>query len=153
MMAWRAISINKEIYNKPVDAPEEIKRMGVVKIKLFLPPTDRPNCVSAEHDKKNGIFKIKFQYSILEKGRYLFVNDQASLLIGEQSGKPLMIEIKKIEEDTINEIHLTNFIRQDLEKFITDKLDALRDFRQKVNMQRMKEFLESQAPDLAKAVA
>jgi hypothetical protein len=152
-MTWRAISINKEIYNKAIDAPEEIKKMGVVKIKLFLPPSDVPNCVISEHDRKNGIFKIKFQYVIQEKGRYLFSNDQASLLIGEQSGKPIVIEIKKIDEDKINEIHLTNFIRKDLEKFIADNIGGIQDLRQKTNIERTKEFLESQASDLVKATA
>lgn len=150
-MTWRAISINKEIYNKPVDAPEEIRQMGAVKINLFLPPTDIPKFVRAEQG--NNSFVIKFVYSLPEKGKFLFSNDQANFLVGEESGKPLAIEIKNVRENKIDKIELTHFIRNDLDNFISSKLPALQQLRQRANVERAQEFLRSQTSDLVSTTA
>lgn len=152
-MSWRAISINKEIYNRAVDAPEEIRQMGKVRINLFLPPTDIPESVVAEHDKNTDTFRIRFQYSLSEKGVYLFINEQASLKIGQQSGKPLEIEIKNIHKEKIDKIQLTNFLRKDLESLISGKLLEVGDLRRKTNLERTQEFINEKASDLAEANA
>jgi len=151
-VSWRAIIINKEIYSKPIE-PEAVGGLGEIKINLFLPPTDIPKSVYVELDKKADAFRIKFQYSLEEKGRVLFSNDQASFSIGEQTGKPLLIEIKRIVLDKINKISLTNFIKKDLENFISSSLGEIHDLRKRANVNRVKEFLTQQAPELAGAMA
>jgi hypothetical protein len=150
-MSFRHLSINKEIYSKPIKKPRELKsRMN---ISLYLPPTDIPEAILALYEKNIDSFKIKFQYSILEKGKYLFSNKQAKFLIGEKSGKPLMIEIKDIKKNNIDEIHIKNFIEKNLEGFIEEKLSEILDLRQKTNIERVKEVLTDNASDLAKIAA
>lgn len=71
-MTWRAISINKEIYDRPLEAPEEIIKMGKVDIALFLPPSDIPEFISPAYDRHNDIFFINFKYFDQEKEKSYF---------------------------------------------------------------------------------
>ena len=57
-MTLRAITVNKEVYKKAIDAPEEILKLKKVHIDLFLPPTDIPYLVTANFEEKKDRFII-----------------------------------------------------------------------------------------------
>ena len=67
MKQMRAISINKELYNRPLDSPEEIKKMKKMKIELFLPPGDIPQFIYPKYNEKEDNLIIEFKYMDEEK--------------------------------------------------------------------------------------
>lgn len=150
-MTWRAISINKEIYDRPLEAPEEIIKMGKVDIALFLPPSDIPEFISPAYDRHNDIFFINFKYFDQEKEKELFSEENIRLLIGDYSGKPLRIEIKNVKKDSINTIQLTHIIREDISRLIEERINQLGDLRKISNLKCADEVLKENAEVLAEA--
>lgn len=152
-MTFRAISINKAIYDKPVDAPQEILKMGQVNIKLFLPPSDTPQYIFATQDKNKDIFCINFQYSNQEKEKNLFDTELANLIIGEFSGKPIRIEIKNVNAHRIDVIALTNIIRDDISQLIQAEMNKLGGLSEKSNLIKAREILTEKAQEIAQEMA
>jgi hypothetical protein len=152
-MTWRAISINKEIYRKPLDSPGEVKKKSRMGISLFLPPSDVPQFVYPEYREKEDVFTINFKYTDEEKEKELFKQKNIRLVIGIYSGKPLRIEIRDIRRENINEIQLTRIIRDDVGNLIEQNIDKVKELREKSNLKCAKEVLKQTAGSLAAEAA
>jgi len=148
-MTFRAIEINKSIYDEPVDASQEILKKGKVVIKLFLPPSDVPQYIFPNYDTNRDIFCINFKYSDQEKEKKVFDTETANLIIGEFSGKPIRIEVKCVKVQHINTIALSNIIRQDIHQLTQQQIDKIRDLRGKSNLIKMQAVLTEKAQEIA----
>ena len=151
-MTWRAISINREIYNKAMDNSNETTKIKNLKIELYLPPADIPQAVDAAQDKNKDIFTIYFQYTNSEKEKELFDQDNIKLVIGDQSGKPLRIEIRNIIKEQISQVKLTNIIRNDIGRLIESRINNVADGREKANLRCTEEVLKESADKIAQLV-
>jgi len=153
MKQMRAISINKELYNRPLDSPEEIKKMKKMKIELFLPPGDIPQFIYPKYNEKEDNLIIEFKYMDEEKERELFNRENVRFIIGEYSGKPLKIEIRNIKKENITRIELTNKIGS-INKLIEENITKTRDLRlrEKSNLSFAGEILSQNANELANQV-
>lgn len=152
MKQMRAISINKELYNQPLDSPEEIKKMKKMKIELFLPPSDIPQFIYPEYKEKEDNLIIEFKYMDKEKEKELFNRENVRFIIGEYSGKPLKIEIHNIKKENINRIELINKISSGLNRLLEDNIAKIKDLREKSNLSIAKQVLNENAEKLASQV-
>lgn len=151
MKQMRAISINKELYNQPLDSPEEIKKMRKMKIELYLPPSDIPQFIYPEYKEKEDNLIIEFKYMDKEKEKELFDRENVRFTIGEFSGKPLKIEIRNIKKENINRIELINKIGS-INKLIEENITKIRDLREKSNLSIAREILSQNANELVNQV-
>jgi len=149
-MTFRAIEINKSIYDKAVDSSQETIKKSQVNIKLFLPPSDVPQYISPNYDANKDIFCINFKYPDQEKEKKIFNTIEADLIIGEESGKPIRIEIKNVKAHNINTIALTNIIGQDIPQLIQQHLNKIKDLREKSNLINTQAVLVEKAQEIAK---
>lgn len=151
-MKWRAIHFNRKIYQKPMDAPEEMKEFARVNIKLFLPPSDVPNSIDHKYDKEKDLFQIAFRYWTDEKETKLFEKDKIRLFVGNSSGRPSRIEIEDVRKNNVDQIQLKNIITRDLSRLIESKIEGLSDLRKRANLRCADEILQESAEELAQSV-
>ena len=152
-MEWRAIHFDRKIYQKPMDASEEMKEFAKVDIKLFLPPSDVPKSIDHKYDKEKDLFQIAFRYWTEEKEVQLFEKDNMRFFVGSSSGKPLRIEIEEVRKNNIDEIKLKNIIINNLRQVIEKIIGKLPDLRKRENLRCADQVLEQSADELAQSVA
>lgn len=152
-MIWRAVSINKQIYDKPLDISESMKKTSKVNIELYLPPSDIPQYIHPDYNKKDDIFIINFKYFDTEKEKELFNKENIKFFIGLNSGKPLRIEISNIDTERIGQVKLTNIIRNDISRLIEENITPTSAIREKSNLRITEEILKENAAVLAEEAA
>ncbi len=152
-MEWRAIHFNRKIYQKPMDALEEMKEFARVNIKLFLPPSDVPNSIDHKYDKEKDLFQIAFRYWTDEKETKLFEKDTIKFFVGVSSGRPSRIEIEDVCKNNVDQIQLKNIITKDLSQLIENIRKDLTDLRKQANLRCVDEILQESAGELAQSVA
>lgn len=145
----RAIAINKNIYNKPLDSPQRQE----VNIQLYLPPTDVPQYVSGCYNDSEDSFVITFSYQNTENESELFDKDNIKFLIGTSSGKPLRIEIKNIKKEKVDTIRLSQIIRDDISKLIEQTIGRQQTPRAVANLKCAEAVLKGTADELARVPA
>jgi hypothetical protein len=148
-MAWRAIAIKEEIYNKPLDTSEEALKSRGIKVELYLPPTDVPQYICSEYDKERDLFCIVFKYTNSEREKELFNQENSRFLIGSQSGKPLRIELSDIVKRGIDQVKLVNIIKEDISRLIESNICQSQHLRERTNLQCAGQVLKVSASELA----
>jgi len=141
-MKTRSISVNKAIYNRPIEN-EDVDSQKGIHIELFLPPSDIPEFLQHKYDEVHDILFIDFKYAIQEKIERLFEKEGISLWIGKESGKPFYLQIKNIKKDKIDAVQLRNIFYEELPSISKDL-----PVRKKTNLERAKEFIGDKADDL-----
>ena len=74
-MTERTMSVNKEVYKRPLDSSGEAEKTKRMKIELYLPPSDIPQLIIPSYTSNEDILVIKFEYIGSEKGRELFKHE------------------------------------------------------------------------------
>jgi len=142
------ISINKQIYTRPLETPRGLRRGQKMQIELFLPPTDIPEYIYQEIESEKDELNIRFKYVDKEEEKELWANSDVRLIIGTYSGKLLRIEIKGVKENHITEVQLTHKIRTEVRNAITHSVNRLSGLRFRSNLERAEQTLQQNADKL-----